>query len=195
MDFKVAVFTVGAGLALLGLFGAGGTILGIKVPTLSTGGRIVGGVLGLVLVLTSGALWAVESIHDDVAQPSPVAAPPAPPGQGDVTAAPPAASASPGEHRIVEVHRSMLLRHREERLEISVDQNPPVTLVIDREAPSGSLELAVAGEGPHRFEAVLSAIDDAGDEFVFSGTGVLEARSLRVVLDRGSATVVLEPQP
>lgn len=196
MDFVVAVFGFGSLLLLIGVLGGGLTVGGVKVPEVARRPRIAAGILGTGLMLASGGLWTFETFSGRQPGSSPTAMSSAQPGHLERSPGWQPTSEKPSDKVLVTVHRELLLRHREERLDIAVEQRPLASVLVDRVAPSGSLELVLSGDGLHRYEAVLIARDDAGDEFVFHGRGALDTRQDRVFrarLDLGSAAVVLEP--
>jgi hypothetical protein len=193
MDFVVAVFGFGSLLLLIAVLGGGLTAGGITVPPVRRTPRLTAGIVGSALMLVSGGLWAAETLRPEQAGVPSAAGPPSRPLPVEP---------SPGNDGVVSdspvvVRRELLLRHARERLDISINQRPAVSLMVDKARPSGSLHLVLAGEGPFRYEATLIWVDDQGEEGVFHGRGALDPRSggrtLRATLNFSSASVVLEP--
>jgi len=171
----VAVFGFGSLVLLAGIVGGDLRYGGASLPRLGRLPRFTLTALGGVLVVASGLMW-LRTLPDDA---PPAAAPAAAPAAGD---------------DVVTVTRALAAFHVAEELDVAVGQRPPVRLEVGSEQAVASVDLAVDGPGPHRYDARLVARLPGGDTGVFSGSGTVDLRQAsryRVELDRSNAGVRL----
>lgn len=175
MEFVLAMFGFGSLLLLAGVVGGDLTFQGATIPKIGRLPRFTLSLLGGGLIVTSGVLWALIAL----------------PGEGGEGPAP--AVSAPGDAVTATVTRDLAPFHRQETLELFVDQRHVGTLTVDEDDPHGSLEITLPGSEVG-YDAVLHARGPANEQSEFSGSGTLTtATSFRVRLDRSSTTVELVP--
>lgn len=186
MEFVLAVFGFGALLLLAGIVGGDLTFRGATLPKLGTLPRFTLTTLGGGLIATSAVLWAAVLPLDGDTTDGVTTAP--------ATAAPGTTGAPAADGAVATVTRDLSPSHRQETLELFVDQRRVGELRLDAETPSASLKIPRPDE-PVGYEAVMQARTHADDPLTQHGTGTLEpASAYRVLLNPASATVRLVPE-